>query len=199
MLAEHTPLPMQNNKIQFVRGLVLIPFLTTGSPLAMLQNLKVPAHNEAGKGIFVAFASDATAPAVDEEAEALRVEHIEKIDAYYKKRGMPLEGYGAKLVEEAEKNDLDWRLLPAISIQETTGGKFACHNNPFGWGSCKIKFQDWNEAIETVARNLGGNNPKTERYYKGKTTLEKLDYYNSEVDSYTKDILNYMELIDQGK
>lgn len=196
MLAEHTPLPMQNNKIQFVRGLVLIPFLTTGSPLAMLQNFKVPAQDEAGKGIFVAFAPGAVSK---EEVSPSFEERAAKIDAYYKKRGMPLEGYGAKMVEEAEKNNLDWRLLPAIAIRESTGGKFACHSNPFGWGSCKIKFNTWDESIETVARNLGGNNPATAQYYKDKTTVEKLARYNSVIPAYTAEIFEFMELIEQGK
>lgn len=189
---------MENKTIQFVRGLVLIPFLTTGSPLAMLQDFKIPAHNEAGKGIFVAFAPNAVSPS-DEEAEALRTEHAAKIDAYYKKRGMPLEGYGAKMVEEAEKNDLDWRLLPAIAIRETTGGKFACHKNPFGWGSCKIKFDNFNDAIETVARHLGGNDENTDHYYKGKTTEEKLAHYNSVIPEYTDEIFEFMDLIEKGK
>ena len=36
---------------------------------------------------------------------------------------MPLLGLGKKMVIEAEKNNLDWRLLPAISVIESTGGK----------------------------------------------------------------------------
>ena len=177
---------------------MLIPFLTTGSPLAMLQSFSVPAQDGAGRGIFATFAPDAVSNE-DEEADALRTERAAKIDAYYKKRGMPLEGYGAKMVEEAEKNDLDWRLLPALAIRETTGGKFACHKNPFGWGSCKIKFTDWNEAIETVARHLGGNDDNTDHYYKDKTTKEKLARYNSVIPAYTAEIFEFMELIEQGK
>ena len=177
------PLFMQKQTIQFVRGLMLIPFLTAGSPLAMLQSF-VPTQFEIGK--------------IDHTK--LAEEHAEKIDAYYEKRGMPLKGYGAKMVEEAEKNNLDWRLLPAIAIKESTGGKFACYNNPFGWGSCKIKFNSYDDAIEAVARNLGGNNPNTARYYKDKTTVEKLHHYNnSVVPTYTAEIMKFMELIEDGK
>lgn len=178
-----------------MRGLVLIPFLTTGSPLAMLQTIKIPTQDTAGKGVYVALGP---AQQAEEKVSSLE-ERAAKIDAYYKKRGMPLEGYGLKLAEAAEKNDLDWRLLPAISIKETTGGKFACHQNPFGWGSCKIKFADFDEAIETVARNLGGNNPVTREYYKNKTTDEKLARYNSVIPTYTEEIHEFMDLIEQGK
>lgn len=174
---------MQKQTIQFVRGLMLIPFLTAGSPFAMLQSF-IPSQIEIGKSNFAKIAE----------------ERAEKIDAYYAKRGMPLEGYGEKMVAEAEKNNLDWRLLPAIAIKESTGGKFACYKNPFGWGSCKIKFASYGDAIETVARNLGGNNPNTARYYKDKTTEEKLHHYNnSVVPTYTGEIMEFMELIEDGK
>ncbi len=175
---------MKNTTIQFVRGLVLIPFLTTGSPLAMFNT------NFAFKNL----AMTTNTVVVDEQAE-----HAKKIDAYFAKRDMPLEGYGAKLVKVADDNDLDWRLLPAIAIKESTGGKFACYNNPFGWGSCKIKFKSFDQAIETVAVNLGGNNPATDEHYKDKTTKEKLHAYNgSVVPTYTKEVLEFMDLIEQG-
>lgn len=172
---------------------MLIPFLSTGSPFAMLHNFKAPIEAR-GEGSYFAIAT-VELPAEDTSAK----DHADDIDAYFAKRNMPLEGYGAKMVAEALKNDLDWRLLPAIAIKESTGGKFACHNNPFGWGSCKIKFNDWNEAIETVARNLGGNNPNTARYYKDKTTREKLSNYNSFILTYNKEIFEFMELIENGK
>ncbi len=174
---------MKKNTTKFAHGLLLIPFLTVGSPFAILNN------------------ANTTPIQIEERSEhvALAKEHADKIDAYYKKRGMPLEGYGAKMVAEAEKNNLDWRLLPAIAIKESTGGKFACVKNPFGWGSCKIKFDNWNEAIETVARNLGGNNPNTARYYKDKTTIEKLSRYNSVIPTYNKEIFEFMDLIEKGR
>src|SRR3989344_9592646 len=175
------PLFMQKQTIQFVRGLMLIPFLTAGSPFAMLQSF-IPPQVEVGKNAHIDIAK----------------EHAEKIDAYYAKRGMPLEGYGEKMVAEAEKNNLDWRLVPAIAIKESTGGKFACGYNPFGWGSCKIKFESWDTAIETIAHNLGGNNKNTSHYYEGTTTEEKLYHYNgSVIPSYTGEILEFMELIEK--
>ncbi|MDQ3158783.1 MAG: hypothetical protein M3P98_01435 [bacterium] len=118
-----------------------------------------------------------------------------RIDAYYAKRKMPLEGYGQKMVEEADKNGIDWRLLPAISIKESSGGLHMCRNNPFGWASCKLQFGSVDEAIETVARNLGGNNPKTHAYYKG-DTYAKLWSYNGTVESlYPARVIAIMEKI----
>lgn len=121
-----------------------------------------------------------------------------KIDAYYAKHSLPLEGYGMQMVLAAEANNLDWRLLPAIAMRETTGGKFACKQNPFGWGSCKIGFESFSEAITTVATHLGGNNPRTARYYKGKETRAILTTYNppSVVPTYADEVISIMKKIE---
>lgn len=144
------------------------------------------------------FAKD-EASVIDKEAE-IRKLRAEAIDGYYKERDMPLEGYGMKMVLEAEKNDLDWRLLPAISVRESTGGKQACKKvkfSAFGWGSCKINFKSYDESIEVIARNLGGNNPKTAHHYDDKTTAEILRAYNppSIVKDYVPQVLKIMESI----
>ena len=85
---------------------------------------------------------------------------------------------------------------------ETTGGRHLCKNpkagnNPFGWGSCKIGFKSFDEAIEKIALNLGGNNPKTAHHYDGKTTLEIINKYNpsSIVPDYSKKIFKVMNTL----
>ena len=111
---------------------------------------------------------------------------------------MPLEGYGMKMVLEAEKNGLEWRLIPAISVIESTGGKFACKkvtSSFLGWGSCRINFESHDKAIEIVAWNLGGNNPKTDHYYANKTIKGILETYNppSIVPNYAAKVMKVME------
>lgn len=107
-----------------------------------------------------------------------------RIDAYFAKYKMPLKGYGAKFIEVADKNGMDWRLLPAIAVQESTGGKHMCYNNPFGWGSCKIKFDSLEKAIEEVGLNLSGNDIATSRYYGGGKTIHQILWaYNGTVNS----------------
>jgi len=124
------------------------------------------------------------------------------IDEYFEARSMPMKGLGEKLALEAEKNGLDWRLLAAISVRESTGGKFACKKagyNAFGWGSCKIGFDSHEDAIEVVARNLGGNNPKTAKRYAGKTTKGILQTYNppSIVLRYAEQVMAIMDTISE--
>ena len=120
----------------------------------------------------------------------------ERIDAYFAKRSMPLSGHGMEFVIAAEKYNIDWRLLPAIGVRESSGGLHLMNNNPFGWGSAKIPFTDFSEAIEVVAMNLGGGNPNTARYYKDADTKKKLWYYNGTViPSYPAEVIDIMEMI----
>lgn len=139
---------------------------------------------------------------VTPEMEKLQMERelvAAKIDAYYGKYDLPLEGYGMKMVLAGEKNGISPLLLAAIAMRETTGGKFACHNNPFGWGSCKIKFNSFDHAIDVVAMNLGGHNPRTASYYKGKSLEGILKTYNSVIPTYTKEIIGIMTKIENIK
>ncbi|MFA6385895.1 MAG: hypothetical protein WCW29_04080 [Candidatus Paceibacterota bacterium] len=137
------------------------------------------------------------------QEEVARKEKAEAIDAYFAKHNAPLEGHGMKFVLEAEKNGLDWRLLPAIAMIESTGGKHACKkvpNSVFGWGSCKISFNSIDESIEIVAHNLGGNNSGTARHYDGKTTLQILRKYNSIIPTYPQKVAKVMKKIqDDGQ
>lgn len=129
--------------------------------------------------------------------DVLRKEEARKIDDYFKQRSMPLVGYGEQFVAVAEKYGLPYNFLPAIAIRESSGGKFLINNNPFGWGSAKIKFSNFNEAIETVGRNLGGANPRTSAYYSGNSIRSKLYNYNGTViKGYEDEVMAIMDKID---
>ena len=128
----------------------------------------------------------------------LRKQKADAIDGYFKNRSMPLAGTGMTFVLVAEKYGIDYRLLPAIAVRESSGGKAACGNNPFGWGSCKLhNFNSYGDAIESLGKNLGGANPTTSRYYAGKTSKEKLYYYNGTVvPSYPDEVLAIMDMFE---
>ena len=135
--------------------------------------------------------ADVKAPLTTEIVTDTRAQQI---DNYFKERNMPLQGYGKKMVEVADKNGLDWSLLPAIAIRESSGGKQMCSNNPFGWGSCKVTFKSLDEAIETVGYKLGNL-----KVYKDKTSERKLYYYNGTVvPTYPKEVLNIMSKIENS-
>lgn len=118
-----------------------------------------------------------------------------QIDQYFESKGMPLAGYGSYFVMKADEYGIDWNLLPAISVIESTGGKHMCTNNPFGWGSCRIEFATMEEAIDTVSRNLGGHNPRTRGAYAG-GSADDLWSYNGTVDpSYPGRVMAVMQSI----
>lgn len=135
---------------------------------------------------------------VEVSVEDLRQQRADAIDGFFKKRNMPMEGTGKTFVLVAEKYGLDWRLLPAIAIRESSGGKQACGYNPFGWGSCKLhNFVSYEQAIEALGRNLGGAAPRTSSYYAGKSTKEKLYYYNGTVlPEYPDEVIAIMNMIE---
>lgn len=132
----------------------------------------------------------------EEKIDLEKINKINRLNIYFEERDMPLAGYGAKFIEVAEKCDIDWRLLPAIGVRESSGGKFEFNNNPFGWGSAKIKFKNFDDAIENVSDHLCGLRESTAKYYRDKTQAEKLWYYNgSVIPSYPKEVVEIMEMM----
>lgn len=121
-------------------------------------------------------------------------ERVLRINQYFTERNLPLAGYGAKFVEVADRCNMDWRLLPAIAVRESSGGKQTCGNNPFGWASCRAGFESVEKAIEIVGVNLCGLNSKTASYYSDKTTLQKLQSYNGSINpNYPAEVFSIME------
>jgi hypothetical protein len=205
---------MENKKwVRFVESFIVLPILTiSGVPVGPISQAVVSVVNtpsvisseKLNTEIFNLPTSSslgelAVDEAKDQKLEAKKIK-AQAIDSYFKVHNMPLEGMGMKMVLEAEKNEIDWRLLPAISVRESTGGQNDCkkvENNAFGWGSCKIGFKSTEESIEVVAKNLGGNNPKTAKYYDSKTIKQILRAYNppSIVPHYAQQVMAIMYAI----
>ncbi len=187
------------NLIRFVESFILLPALTMSSaPVGTLSQAVINVVNTPS-AILLEKQNNEVLVRNEAFAQAQKIK-ADAIDAYFKDRDMPLAGLGMKMVLEAEKNDLDWRLLPAIAVRESSGGKNACEkvkNSFFGWGSCKVSFNSIEEAVEIVAHNLGGNNPKTARHYDEKTTKQILLAYNppSIVPRYANQVMAIMNAI----
>lgn len=179
-----TNYPLKNVVLTAFFVVILVVLSTSSDEVAMADN---STNN-------YSFSENLTYFITQSSKFALFQDRIQRIDNYFTKYKMPLAGSGAKFVEVADKYDLDWRLLPAISVQESTGGKHMCYNNPFGWGSCKIKFDSTDEAIEELALNLSGNDATTSGYYKGKNAEKILWAYNGTVNpAYPGQVLNIMK------
>ena len=93
-------------------------------------------------------------------------ENIQKSDArakiienFFNGYKAPLSEFAQKFVSVADKYNLDYRLLPAIAMQESNGGRKIIEdsNNPFGYGiygGAVLKFNSFEEAIERVGKGL---------------------------------------------
>lgn len=107
----------------------------------------------------VAFAALPTSQNILEgkiEQEDARIEMIRQFFAKYKS---PLEPYAAHIVENADKYGLDFRLLPAIAMQESNLCNKAPENSYNCWGfgiygTTVTRFSGFEEAIDTVTRTL---------------------------------------------
>ncbi|MCL5438786.1 MAG: hypothetical protein M1268_02245 [Patescibacteria group bacterium] len=84
---------------------------------------------------------------------------VEKIREFLVKYKSPLAPYAEKIVNEADKNNIDHRLLPAIAMQESNLCVKAPKDsyNCWGFGIYEKKvtrFSGFEEAIETVTKTL---------------------------------------------
>jgi hypothetical protein len=186
--------------VRYLQSIVAIPMLAIAMPLSgvSIPSLTEASNNSITNENSVIITQEEVVSNEQAELEAGRKEKAEAIDAYFAKYDAPLAGHGMKFVLEAEKNDIDWRLLPAIAMRESTGGIHACKrvpNSVFGYGSCKMSFNSIDESIEIVASSLGGNNPNTARHYDNKTTLLILKKYNSVIPGYSKQVAKIMKKI----
>lgn len=87
---------------------------------------------------------------------------VKKIGKFLELHKSPLYPYARLIVEEADKNNIDYRLLPAIAMNEST----LCKNiheasyNCWGWGiygNTITRFDSYPDAITTISRGLRKN------------------------------------------
>ena len=90
------------------------------------------------------------------------VNRKEALTSFFEKYNSPLIESTETFIEVADKYNMDYRLLPAISCMESTCGKHLIPDtyNPFGWGiygNQYIGFESYDEAIEVVGQGLAEN------------------------------------------
>jgi hypothetical protein len=182
----------KNNITKFLQSFVAIPMLAVASPMVGVTPIPSPA-------VVQSSTSASEVSVITTQEDQIRQERAKKIDEFLESYDSPLVGYGMKFVTEAEKNDIDWRLLVAIAGRESTFARHACKkatNSFLGYGSCKMNFKSVDESIERVSAAVGGNHPPTAHYYGGKNTLQILRKYNSVIPNYPHEVVRIMKMID---
>jgi hypothetical protein len=112
-----------------------------------------------------------------------------KLQAFFESYGCPAPYHVEDYLREADKNAIDYRLLPAISVRESTCGRHARLNNHWGWDSARSGFSSVKAGIRYLARKLAWGES-----YKNKTVEGKLETYNP-VLQYAAEVRRLMDEI----
>ncbi len=96
-----------------------------------------------------------------------------RLHQFLSKLKCPVRDMAEDFVRAADDNNLDWRLLPSISIIESGGGKAYKNNNIMGWGNGDRIFPTIRAGIHQVAFKLGKSS-----LYRHRDTDGKLRIYN---------------------
>lgn len=129
---------------------ILIPVIA-GLLLAVLSPQKAHADSKTAASSAAFIQNADLAKRTDNRARILK----DYLDQY----NSPLAGSAQTFVREADKYNLDWKFVAAISGLESGYGRQIPPNSYNGWGwgiyGDNVKyFSSWNEAIETVSKGL---------------------------------------------
>ncbi len=94
--------------------------------------------------------------AVGESVRDTRAKVLQKFLEYY---GSPLAPFAQNFVDYADRYNLDWKLVAAISGVESTFGQAIPKNSYNGWGwgiygNNVTRFASWDEGIKIVSKEL---------------------------------------------
>ena len=112
-----------------------------------------------------------------------------RLRSFFVKLHCPVLNMSEDFVQAADKNHLDWRLLPSISIIESGGGKAYRNNNLFGWDNGDQAFPTLRAGLDLVAYKLGKS-----PLYRNRDVVGKLRIYNPDA-SYPAKVMNVMNRI----
>jgi hypothetical protein len=84
---------------------------------------------------------------------------VDALDEFFASYNSPLEGHAKTIVTEADMHNIDYRLLPAIAMKESTLCKKIIKDSYNCWGfgiygNKVTKFEDFESAIKTVTSTL---------------------------------------------
>lgn len=115
-----------------------------------------------------------------------------KLETFFQSFGCPAPFHVKEYLGAADTYAIDYRLLPAISVLESTCGLYQRQNNRWGWASARKGFSSFRAGLEYIAHQLANG-----RYYKNKTLGEKVRMYNPS-PQYARQLEKLMRKIDAG-
>jgi hypothetical protein len=125
-------------------------------------------------------------------------ERAKLLQAYLADRNSPLQDNAQDFIDAADKYNIDWKLLPAISGVESSFGVAQPEGSHNGWGwggSDLVYFGSWKDAIYTIDESLktryhvAGNVDPYEigrTYAASPTWGVRVDGFMRDIDAYVK-------------
>jgi hypothetical protein len=114
----------------------------------------------------------------------------DRLNAFFRAYNCPKPHHVQDYIRAADIYGLDYRLLPAISVRETTCGLAERDNNRWGYHPGRRTFPSIGEGINFLARQLAEHPP-----YAGKSLRQKLFTYNPR-PSYPAEVERLMRQIE---
>lgn len=163
--------------------------------VAVLAALTLPQKAQASIAVpsaVLTMPTDLQIRADDHRAQILR--------DYLNAHNSPLAPYAENFVAEADKNNLDWRLVAAISGLESSFGVHIPPDSYNGWGFGVYgdnvrKFGSWDEGIAVVSKSLrydymnkwGATSiPEIGKMYAASPTWAvRVEYFVSDIDAFS--------------
>ena len=152
-----------------MRKLVLLATFFAAAPLSLVLILMFFLYSSQPRytgslsatsvGTTVAYAALPTAQNIMDASIGEKDGRVERLQDFFANYNSPLEPYAQNIVSEADTYNLDFRLLPAIAMQESG----LCRRMPkdsyncwgFGiYGGKVTRFNDFPDAIRTVTKTL---------------------------------------------
>ncbi len=126
----------------------------------------------AGLAVAIASTADQAPPLLITVGPDPRVPRLERFFRHY---NCPPPHHVSEYLRASDGYELDYRLLPAISVRESLCGvsEQQMENNFWGYHPDRLSFPSVEAGIDYVARQLAQN-----PFYKGKSITEKLLVYN---------------------
>jgi hypothetical protein len=115
---------------------------------------------------------------------------VSRLGAFFKAHHCPEPHYADEYIRAADRYGLDYRLLPAISVRETSCGWTERNNNRWGFHPKTQTFVSVESGIEFLTRHLAEQSP-----YAGKSLNEKLFTYNPRI-AYPGEVEHIMKQIE---
>jgi hypothetical protein len=113
-----------------------------------------------------------------------------KLQTFFQSFGCPAPYHVKEYLGAADTYAIDYRLLPAISVLESTCGIYQRQNNRWGWASARKGFASFRAGLEYIAHQLADG-----PYYRNKTLEEKVHMYNPR-PQYAQQLEKLMRKID---